>query len=92
MIMLFPHTGCRYADRLPTMPIILLTNDAGNRAAAAAMGLTALSLGQYVRSRADAPELQDLVARQVRSETMVWLSCAEPWCVPPHGVQFAAWL
>jgi hypothetical protein len=48
------------------MPIILLTNDAGNRAAAAGMGLTALSLGQYVRSRADAPELQDLVARQVR--------------------------
>jgi hypothetical protein len=48
------------------MPIILLTNDAGNRAAAAAMGLTALSLGQYVRSRGDAPELQDLVARQVR--------------------------
>jgi hypothetical protein len=48
------------------MPIILLTNDAGNRAAAAAMGLTAMSLGQYVRSRGDAPELQDLVARQVR--------------------------
>jgi hypothetical protein len=47
------------------MPIILLTNDAGNRAAAAAMGLTALSLQQYVRSRTDAPELQDLVARQV---------------------------
>lgn len=56
---------CRYADRLPQMPIILLTNDAGNRAAAAAMGLTAMSLGQYVRNRVDAPELQDLVARQV---------------------------
>uniref|UniRef100_A0A383VI63 Uncharacterized protein n=1 Tax=Tetradesmus obliquus TaxID=3088 RepID=A0A383VI63_TETOB len=53
-----------YADRLPQMPIILLTNDAGNRAAAAAMGLTAMSLGQYVRNRVDAPELQDLVARQ----------------------------
>lgn len=53
-----------YADRLPQMPIILLTNDAGNRAAAAAMGLTAMSLAQYVRNRVDAPELQDLVARQ----------------------------
>lgn len=56
----------RYADRLPNMPVILLTNDAGNLAAARALGLTAMSLPAYTRSRAgDAPELQDLVARQV---------------------------
>eukprot|EP00879_Flechtneria_rotunda_P021039 GHRR01022163.1.p1 GENE.GHRR01022163.1~~GHRR01022163.1.p1 ORF type:complete len:742 (+),score=218.81 GHRR01022163.1:116-2341(+) len=54
-----------YADRLPSMPILLLTNDAGNLAAAAAMGITGMTLPSYARSRAaDAPELQDLVARQ----------------------------
>jgi hypothetical protein len=48
------------------MPVILLTNDAGNLAAAAALGIKAMSLPAYARSRAaDAPELQDLVARQV---------------------------
>ncbi len=50
------------------MPIILLTNDAGNLAAAKAMGITGMTLGAYARSRAgDAPELQDLVARQVKA-------------------------
>eukprot|EP00775_Hariotina_reticulata_P011972 gene11972-12115_t len=54
-----------YADRLPQMPVILLTNDAGNLAAAAALGIKAMSLPAYARSRAtDTPELQDLVVRQ----------------------------
>ncbi|KAF8058848.1 RRP44A [Scenedesmus sp. PABB004] len=54
-----------YAERLPGMRIILLTNDAGNLAAAAAAGLVGMSLPAYARSRAaEAPELQDLVARQ----------------------------
>lgn len=66
-----PHHPClpappaRYADRLPGKAIILLTSDAGNRAAAAADGLTALSLPAYARSRVDAPDLLDLIARQV---------------------------
>jgi hypothetical protein len=55
----------RYADRLPGKSIILLTNDAANRAAAAALGLNAMSLSAYARSRSDVPELIDLVARQV---------------------------
>eukprot|EP00878_Enallax_costatus_P039986 GHUV01045943.1.p1 GENE.GHUV01045943.1~~GHUV01045943.1.p1 ORF type:complete len:168 (+),score=62.39 GHUV01045943.1:431-934(+) len=53
-----------YADRIPQMPIILLTNDAGNLAAAAAMGVTGMNLRTYAAARSDAPELQDLVARQ----------------------------
>jgi hypothetical protein len=60
-----PPPPYRYADRLPNKPIILLTNDAANRAAAAAAGLTAMSLSSYSRSRKDVPELIDLVARQV---------------------------
>lgn len=47
------------------MPVILLTNDAGNLAAAAALGVTGMNLRTYARSRTEAPELQDLVARQV---------------------------
>jgi exosome complex exonuclease DIS3/RRP44 len=55
----------RYAQRVPSVRILLLTGDAANRAAAAAMGLEALGLPAYAASRAaDAPELQDLVARQ----------------------------
>lgn len=60
-----PTPKHRYADRLPGKPIILLTNDAANRAAAAALGLNAMSLTAYARSRTDVPELIDLVARQV---------------------------
>jgi hypothetical protein len=49
------------------------------------MGLAALGVRQYVRSRAGAPELQDLVARQVRSAACVIDSGAEPWCVCPSS-------
>ncbi len=45
------------------MPIILLTDDAANRARAVEMGLTAMPLAGYARSRGDVPELMDLVAR-----------------------------
>ena len=54
---------CRYAERIPTKPILLLTNDAGSRAECKAMGVDAMHLSTYARSRTDVPDLMDLVAR-----------------------------
>lgn len=57
------HVLCRYADRLPGAQVILLTNDLGSRQKAGDMGLKAMHLTTYARTRKDAPELMDLVAR-----------------------------
>ncbi|KAG2423316.1 hypothetical protein HXX76_015463 [Chlamydomonas incerta] len=54
-----------YCDRIPQdkCPVLLLTNDVANRAAAQAEGLSALGVMAYCRAhRQDAKELQDLVA------------------------------
>lgn len=55
-----------YATRLPTMKIILLTDDVNNRVKAKEMGVEAMSAAQYAHMRtADAPDLADLVAAAV---------------------------
>ena len=55
-----------YAARLPTMRIVLLTDDVNNRVKAKEMGVEAMSAGQYAHLRnSDAPELADLVAAAV---------------------------
>jgi len=52
-----------YVARLPTMRIILLTDDANNRLKAKEMGVEALSAREYAKLKNDeAPELADLVA------------------------------
>lgn len=52
-----------YAARLPSVRVVLLTDDADNRRKAAEAGIEAMSAAQYARSRAaEAPELPDLVA------------------------------
>ncbi|KAI8464454.1 MAG: hypothetical protein J3K34DRAFT_526194 [Monoraphidium minutum] len=53
-----------YKERVPSLRVLLLTNDAANRALAASEGVEALHLAAYARERrSDAPELMDLVAR-----------------------------
>lgn len=52
-----------YVARLPTMRIILLTDDANNRLKAKEMGVEALSAREYAKIKSEeAPELADLVA------------------------------
>lgn len=52
-----------YVQRLPTKPILLLTDDAANRAKALAAGVEAMTCMQYARTRQEeVPELVDLVS------------------------------
>jgi exosome complex exonuclease DIS3/RRP44 len=52
-----------YVARLPTMRIILLTDDANNRLKAKEMGVEALSAREYARLKSEqVPDLVDLVA------------------------------
>ncbi|GFR51506.1 hypothetical protein Agub_g13921 [Astrephomene gubernaculifera] len=60
-----------YAERIPQdrIPVILLTNDVANRAAALADGLRAMGVLTYCRTlRQEAKELQDLVASAAEDE------------------------
>ncbi|GLC34112.1 hypothetical protein PLESTB_000838700 [Pleodorina starrii] len=60
-----------YGERIPQdkIPVILLTNDVANRAAAVADGLRAMGVMTYCRTlRQDAKELQDLVAAAAEDE------------------------
>ncbi|GLI66006.1 hypothetical protein VaNZ11_009617 [Volvox africanus] len=60
-----------YSERIPQdkVPVILLTNDVANRAAALADGLCAMGVMAYCRTlRKDTPELQDLVAAAAEDE------------------------
>ncbi|KAL6771469.1 hypothetical protein ACKKBG_A26505 [Auxenochlorella protothecoides x Auxenochlorella symbiontica] len=51
-----------YSQRLPGKPILLLTDDAGNRTKAIEAGVEAMSCAAYARLREDVPELSDLVS------------------------------
>lgn len=57
-----------YCTKLPTVEILMLSNDVDNRKKAAALGIRSMSVQAYVKTRSDADELADLVAQSTAAE------------------------